>query len=104
MNVLRRLWRDKGPVVVGWLFARFVTVLRLQPGDVVFVYDGQLLDQLAKTKVPIPFKVPLIMAEGAQGDEILLIKQMDFKEFTKLYQIALNAHQEALCQSQVREG
>lgn len=108
MNVLRKLWRSKGPVVVAWLFGKFITVLRLQPGDVLVVYDHQLLDIMTDPKLmSFPFNVPLINAEAMYGAEVMLFKQMNFKELTAIYQIALTAHQEAECeriQSSVSQG
>lgn len=100
MNVLRRYWRDKGPKVVAYLFCKFITVLRLKPGDVLIVYDRVLREQLAHPMYvdAVPFRVPLINAQGCEGEEILLFKKMNFKELTAIYQIALTAHQEALCQ------
>lgn len=98
MTVLRRLWRDKGPVVVAWLFSKFITIVRLKPGDLLVVYDLELLMHLThSSNIHFPFHVPLINGEGAAGKEILLFKQIDFKELTAIYNIALKAHQEAEC-------
>lgn len=105
--MIKRLWRVYGPKVVAWVFSKFITVLRLQPGDAVIVYDIELLDTLAEARIPLQFKVPLINGQSYNGREHLLFKQMNFKELTAIYQIALTAHQEAECeriQSSVSQG
>lgn len=82
------------------MFNRFITVLRLKPGDILVVYDSQLVHELIRSRhASFPFNVPIINAHGCEGEEILLLKQMNFKELTAIYQIALTAHQEALCQT-----
>lgn len=87
--------------MVAWLFARFVTVLRIQPGDILIVYDRKLLQELTNRRHYgfFPFNVPLINGEGYSGmEDTLLMKEINFKELTAIYQIALKAHQEAECE------
>lgn len=84
--------------MVAWLFSKFISLVQLKPGDMLVVYDQQLTYRLIdKRNGMFPLNVPIINAQGCEGEEILLFKKMDFKELTAIYNIALKAHQEAEC-------
>lgn len=89
---------------MAWLFGKFITLLRLKPGDILIVYDSKLIEELCRSShISFPFHVPIINGCSFEGEEAhLFMKAMNFKELTAIYQIALTAHQEALC-SQVSE-
>lgn len=87
--------REMASKLVAWAFSKFITILRLKPGDVIFVYDRGVLERLSEIRYPIKFAVPLIDAECWEGKEALLIKQMPFTTFTAIYNMAYQAHQEA---------
>src|SRR5882724_9753014 len=102
MNV--PLWlRPKLANWIVWLYAHFIEILPLKPGDCLVVYDPFILRALESCKVQIAFPIPLIDGHRYDGNDRLLFKRLSFMELTAVYNICLKAHQEEICRTTLEE-
>lgn len=82
--------------LTAWAFSRVIYILRLSPGDVLVVYDPEVLDLLAAVRnVNMPFQIPLIDGYCIPGEEHEILRKLSFEEFNKVWNMAYHSYAEA---------